>query len=229
MALKLEKYVQITGFIHCLTGLHIGGSKDEIEIGGMDSPVIRHPVTKYPYIPGSSLKGKLRSLLEYKYGKITKEGRPCDCGRIDCPICPIFGPHLQSRQEIEKIDPELKPTRLLVRDSLLNQKSIEEFQPMLADGLLYAEIKAENIIDRNTGRAADKGFRSQERVPAGAEFELNLSLRVFKGDDESKMLAYIQEGLRLLQSDYLGGSGSRGYGQVEIRDLKKDGQPWELA
>ena len=226
MAFKLKKYVKITGIIHCCTGLHIGGNKDEIEIGGMDNPVIRHPVTKQPYIPGSSLKGKLRSLLEYKHGRVMNDGKPCGCAKPDCPICPIFGPHLQSRREL---DPNLKPTRLLVRDSLLNPRTIEKLQPMLVDGLEYAEIKTENIIDRSTGRAADRGLRSQERVPADAEFDMNLSVRIFEGDDENKILDNLQEGLRLLQADYLGGSGSRGYGQVEIRELKKDGQEWNIT
>ncbi len=220
MSLKLINHIEISGIIHCRTGLRIGGNKDEIEIGGMDNPVIRHPVTKHPYIPGSSLKGKLRSLLEYKYDKIQDDGKPCGCALKDCPICPMFGPHLRPHHS-------LGPTRLLLRDATLSPKSVEELEPMLEEGLQYAELKSENIINRKTGIAADRGLRTQERVPAGAEFDFRLTLRVFEGDDEAQMLTLIAEGLRLLEADYLGGSGSRGYGQVEFLDLKKDGQAWD--
>lgn len=219
MSLKLKKYVLISGIIHCRTGLRIGGSKDEIEIGGMDYPIIRHPVTKHPYIPGSSLKGKLRTLLEYKYDKVGSEGKPCGCGKPDCPVCPMFGPHFNPKHK-------LGPTRLICRDALLTEDSVALLEPMLEDGLQYAEVKSENIIDRRTGIAAKGGLRTQERVPAGTEFDFNLALRVFEGDNETDMLARVAEGLRLLEADYLGGSGTRGYGQVEFRDLKKDGQPW---
>lgn len=216
MAYELDCYIKLTGVLRCRTGLRIGGNKEDLEIGGMDNPIIRHPVTKHPYIPGSSLKGKLRSLLEYKYGKVQKDGQPCGCAKADCPICPLFGPHLQSRQSHS-----LGPTRILLRDAMIRQTSIEWLEPMMEEGSQFAEIKTENIIDRSTGRAADRGLRTQERVPAGTEFDFELVLRVFKGDDKQKMLSYITEGLRLLEMDYLGSSGSRGYGQVEIEELGK--------
>lgn len=219
MSLKLKKYIHISGVIHCLTGLRIGGSKEDIEIGGMDNPVIRHPVTKHPYIPGSSLKGKLRALLEYSYDRVQSDGKPCGCGKTDCPICTIFGPHFKPNHE-------LGPTRLICRDALLTEASIAMLEPMLEDGLQYAEAKAENIIDRRTGIAARGGLRTQERIPAGAEFDFKLTLRIFEGDNETEIVNRIGEGLRLLEADYLGGSGSRGYGHIEFRDVKKDGQPW---
>ncbi|WP_297499767.1 type III-A CRISPR-associated RAMP protein Csm3, partial [Thermococcus sp.] len=56
--------VVIRGRIKALTGLHIGSQRDVSEIGGIDNPVIKDPHTGLPYIPGSSLKGKLRSLFE---------------------------------------------------------------------------------------------------------------------------------------------------------------------
>lgn len=221
MAFTIQQYIEISGTLQCLTGLHIGGNKDDIEIGGMDNPVIRHPVTKQPYIPGSSLKGKIRSLLEYKYGKVTEDGKPCGCVQRDCPVCVLFGPHIQSR---DKQNHGLGPTRLLFRDAALLPESIEYLAPMTEEGLEYAEIKTENIIDRKTGRAADRGLRSQERVPAGAKFEFHLMLRVFEGDHAAQMLDRVREGLLLLEQDYLGSSGSRGYGQVKIVELKLDGQ-----
>ncbi len=216
MAYQLDCYIQLTGILHCRTGLRIGGNKEELEIGGMDNPIIRHPVTKYPYIPGSSLKGKLRSLLEYKYGKVTHDGKPCGCAKKECPICPLFGPHIQSKRPHH-----LGPTRILLRDAMICPESVTWLEPVMEEGSQYAEVKTENIIDRSTGKAADRGLRTQERVPAGTKFNFELIVRVFKGDDKQKILSYITEGLRLLEMDYLGSSGSRGYGQVKIEELGK--------
>jgi len=214
--LKLKKYVSITGALVCKTGVRIGGSKEELEIGGMDNPILRDPVDKLPYIPGSSLKGKLRSLLEYNYGRVGPQGNPCGCAQPlnVCPVCTIFGPHMKPAHE-------LGPSRLIVRDALLSKKSLDELAKLSREeGLQYAEVKTENIIDRRTGIARQGGLRTLERVPKGTAFDLNMSVRVFEGDDEAKMVGYITEALELLGKDYLGGSGTRGYGWVEVRDLK---------
>ena len=92
MSLKLEKYIKFQGTLVCKTGLRVGGSREDIEIGGLDNPIIRDSVTKLPYIPGSSLKGKLRSLLEYRYcaDEIKEKGEPCGCARENCPVCRLF-------------------------------------------------------------------------------------------------------------------------------------------
>jgi len=213
--LKLKKYVSVTGILTCKTGVRIGGSKEELEIGGTDSPILRDPVDKLPYIPGSSLKGKLRSLLEYKYGRVSAQGTPCGCAQpLDlCPVCTIFGPHMKPAHE-------LGPSRLIVRDALLSKESLDELTRLnREEGLQYAEVKTENIIDRRTGIAKQGGLRTLERVPKGTKFDLNMSVRVFEGDDEAKMIGYIKEALELLGKDYLGGSGTRGYGWVGIEDL----------
>jgi CRISPR-associated protein Csm3 len=209
MALKLLKYVPIQGTLTCKTGLRIGGSKEDMEIGGMDNPIIRHPLTKVPYIPGSSLKGKLRSLLEYKTGKISSNGEPCGCAQEDCLVCRVFGPH-------KRAEHRLGPTRIIVRDAPMTPEWIERLETLREEGLLYAEVKSENWIDRRTGVAGRGGLRTQERVPAGAQFELNISVRIFEEDNEKEILGFIEEGLKMLPHDTLGGSGTRGYGWVEV-------------
>ncbi len=55
-------YIKST--IDVKTGLHIGGGEGKLDIGGIDKLVVRNPIDEHPYIPGSSLKGKLRSILE---------------------------------------------------------------------------------------------------------------------------------------------------------------------
>lgn len=64
----LQGRVFIQGDIYALTGLHIGGAAGALEIGGVDSPIIRNPLNNQPYIPGSSLRGKMRSLAERLHG-----------------------------------------------------------------------------------------------------------------------------------------------------------------
>ncbi|MEW5920389.1 MAG: type III-A CRISPR-associated RAMP protein Csm3 [Bacillota bacterium] len=214
--MKLKGYKEIKGTIRCQTGLRIGGSKDSLDIGGIDSPIIRHPITDLPYIPGSSIKGKMRCLLELNTGNISQNGRPHDCGT--CDVCIFFG-SLRSNS----------PTRFLFRDAPLTS----EWENKLRDaqegkGLNFSELKSENWIDRRTGRAGDKGLRTFERVPADTEFQFNAVIRIFEGDNEQQALNFMKKGLRLLTQDYLGSSGSRGYGQIEFKDLTLDGKLFNL-
>jgi CRISPR-associated protein Csm3 len=204
MALQLIEHHLITKKLVLKTGMRIGGTKSDIEIGGMDNPIIRDPLSKYPYIPGSSLKGKIRSLLEWKEGKVSPNGAPHGCNDVNCLICKIFGPHMTG-------GPQHGPTRILVRDAMLTEASRKELEEKLGDSQ-YAEVKQEVIIDRNSGKAAGAGPRPMERVPAGIVFEVNITLRVFNTDNKAEMIAFIEKGLQLLSDDALGGSGSRGYG-----------------
>ncbi len=219
--MKLTAIRNIRGTIRLLSGLHIGAGKDSVEIGGLDQPIIKHPVTGAPYIPGSSLKGKLRCMLETSIfmsrpetrAAVTK-GSPCDCGKEGCPACTIFGTH-------KNTDSTLGPTRLLVRDALLTR----EYQDLFDEGHLPMEIKYENSIHRVKGTAENP--RPLERVPAGSCFTLNMSFRVYDGDDAS-LIDNVLKGLKLLEMDALGGGGSRGNGQVAFEDLTLDGKPVDL-
>ncbi|MDI6828564.1 MAG: type III-A CRISPR-associated RAMP protein Csm3 [Armatimonadota bacterium] len=228
--MKIKGYKHLTGKIELITGLHIGGSKESTEIGGLDSPVIRLPKDDMPYIPGSSLKGKLRSLLELKLGKVEKDGKPhsykpneCDF----CPICRIFGAGAADEAKIG-------PGRLIVRDALVDEENetVKELKRQTI-GLPLSEEKAETAIDRIKGAALSGSLRKTERVPAGVVFNLDITYRVFDigGDDGKKdeeLFGYVLEGLKLIEKDALGGSGSRGYGKVKFTDLKVDGEPIEL-
>lgn len=211
MSPNLE-YTEITGTLVCKTGLRIGGTREDIEIGGLDNPIIRDPVTKLPYIPGSSLKGKLRSLLEHEQGKVSPTGEPHGCREKGCLICAVFGPH-------RVVDHEHGPSRLIVRDALLTDKSKKELEEKLGPGSQYTELKQEVSINRKTGTASRAGPRTMERVPTGTEFALNIVLRTFAGDNKDELVKFVRKGIDLLPKDYLGGSGTRGYGWVEIRDI----------
>jgi CRISPR-associated protein Csm3 len=195
--MKFEKNVFITGKIRCVTGVHIGGTKEIVEIGGHDNPVILDPRTRKPIIPGSSLKGKMRSLLEFKTGKVKEAknpGEPHQCSDKNCPVCLVFG---------STADVERGPTRLLVRDCF-TEDDVE------------LENKTENQINRLRGKAENP--RTFERVPAGTEFKMELVMGVYEGDCV-ELLRYPLEALSLLENSYIGGSGTRGYGKVEFTDI----------
>lgn len=212
--MKLLKYKKITGIICCITGLHIGGSAETIEIGGIGNPIIRHPINDFPYIPGSSLKGKIRSLLEWYLDKVEPDGSVHKwCGDNECPICRIFGTSAGEESQTG-------PTRLIVRDAILTEESQKKLIELREKkGLLYAEAKWENVINRLNASANP---RQIERVPAGIEFTFEMTYRVFDGINEQgknideELFKNVEKGLELLQQDALGGSGSRGYGKIEI-------------
>jgi len=205
----------IEATLECVTGLRIGGSQDDLQIGGTDLPVIKHPVTLAPYVPGSSLKGKMRSELEKRHGiRSPNQAEPCGCAGADCPVCRIFGPHKNTRSE-------LGPTRLLVRDASLMEGG-------------QIEIKTENVINRKTGAAEHP--RKLERVAAGSKFRLQLKTQVYDLDStfefggksgKDAVLAVVREGLDMVQQTGLGASVSRGSGQIRLFDLKLDGKPWQ--
>lgn len=215
--MKLEQIVTFTGEIICVTGLSIGGSSNSLEIGGIDKEVIKNPLTKEPYIPGSSLKGKMRSELEKKYGAfemdrqthefVPSKDAPCGCGRSDCPICVIFGAH-------KNPGASSAPTRIIVRDAVLSKAAKEKIDMLPLDYGNYLERKTENIILRSSGTAGSP--RTIERVPAGLSFDFEIILRIFKGDDMEKLVEKVKEGLSLVEKSYLGGGGSRGSGQVKF-------------
>lgn len=219
--MRLINNMKITGTLKCESGLHIGGSAEQIEIGGVDLPIIKHPVTGEPYIPGSSFKGKMRSQLERKAGKMSGNGEPCNCGNETCIICKVFGAHKNTRHK-------LGPTRLIVRDACFSEKTRTELENHLKDkGSSYIEKKIENTVNRMQGTAAHP--RSQERVPAGAEFDMELVLQLFDIDgDGQDFIEFIKEGLRQVQDTYLGGGGSRGSGKVSFSNLEIDGQGFSL-
>ena len=142
-----------------------------------------------------------------------KSGNPCDCSH--CEVCKLFG--VSGAEENTQ-----GPSRIVFRDARLTEESRLRLQKLKEErGLIYAEEKYENSIDRLTGTA--KNPRPTERVPAGINFEFEIVLRVFDGDDEPKMVNTVKEALRLVRADALGGSGSRGYGKVEFLNCKDEG------
>jgi len=232
----LHGYIMISGIISCRSGIFIGGSEDTLQIGGVDKSVIRNPLTGEPYIPGSSLKGKLRSITE-KIVKATN-GAPLRANRPggdrekkvwrhecddfneakECQLCRVFGATGSEAKQ------DNYPGALLVRDSTLFNTD-----DLLQDGFPIFETKMENAVDRLTSAAHPRTF---ERVPAGAKFVFELVYRVEtlkpKGASENQQMAVNSErilqditnlfnAMDILEKDGLGGNISRGYGSIEFK------------
>jgi CRISPR-associated protein Csm3 len=201
----LKEKVILKGKVKLLTGLHIGGTNSAMAIGGPDKLVIRNPISQLPYIPGSSLKGKMRAMLEIAEGTISKT----NMGKVknfvsDDPqslSCFLYGN--------SKGDENQRPSRIIVRDG----EMVTDPDTIKETDMLYTETKTEVAIDRITSAANPRQF---ERVPAGIEFNLEMVINVFEETNRDELVNTALRSLMLVQDDYLGGNGSRGYGQVKF-------------
>jgi len=204
---KINHYV-LRGTVELLSGTRIGGSDDVLQIGGTDLTCIKDPVTGKPYIPGSSLKGRMRSCLEKHHGKTNGE-KPCGCAARDCPICRVFGPHM-------KTDHDLGPTRIIVRDA-----------PLIS-GEFAIENKTESVNRRDTGAAQHP--RTVERVATGAKFTLEIAMQEYDTDKDFKykdadgkevsgrdaLWELVMHALDLLEQTGIGAGTGKGYGKLKI-------------
>src|SRR6185312_5536300 len=227
--LKLIGKLILEGDMLCETGLHVGAGKGSLEIGGSDNPVVKDAFGR-PYVPGSSLRGKLRSLLEQALGLAVpselvyvsrrkgQEVRIHQSDRPDDEICLLFGrnPGRMDRVAGEALDSNhASPARLAIYDAPLVAESIT---PQMRENLddEITEVKSENAIDRITSQANP---RTLERVPAGARFRIRMVLDLLCAEDAA-LPGLVVQGLRLLEDDALGGGGSRGSGRVRFGNLK---------
>ncbi len=229
--MRLKSISQISGGIELVTGLHIGAGSDEMRIGGTDNPVVKDPLNGRPYIPGSSIKGKMRSLMEWRAGTVAEtNGKPlgfstlADMGEVHSDerrlaesILKLFGgaPDGTAGGDVDALINSTGPSRLAFWDCPLADDWISR---MTERGLPLTEIKMENTINRIGGAALNP--RNTERVPAGAKFEFRLTMRVH---DDEDLFDEVLQGMRLVELTGLGGSGSRGYGKVRFIDLERDG------
>lgn len=231
----IGKYI-ITTNIKAKTGLHVGTANSVMEIGGVDNPVIKDPLG-IPYIPGSSIKGKMRSLMEFEKGLINPDNliyskesknekdeviRLHMCDNKDCLVCNLFGRnhgnHKLVNDEPLNLFESIVPTRLIVRDAMLEEDSITEEMKKNMD-LEWTEVKFENNLDRITSAANP---RQTERVPAGAVFQGEFILNVYNVDGKDDGVTYLKgliNAMKLLEDDYLGGQGSRGYGKIAFGNI----------
>lgn len=252
--IAFKSRIFVSGVVTSLTGMHIGGNSTEMSIGGVDKIVIRDPLTNRPYIPGSSLRGKMRSLMERMRGEMTikmDSGASIHAiGDLAVPLAdgarirsagPSTTPGAKSSQlfgvaidQQKNVAPEdIIPQRLVVRDAKL--RNWGELERAKNTDMPMTEVKTEVAIDRITSQANP---RQIERVPAGAQFEFEFVLNLYGNDQEKDYVEMLFECMQLVQDDYLGGHGSRGYGRIKfqvekltqktVEDYKKNNSPQDL-
>ncbi len=206
-----ENYI-ITGKIVCETGMHIGGSNEAIEIGGSDNVIIRDSVSDLPFIPGSSIKGKLRTLLELNDKESAKsvidnKGGPSKYGKASV----LFG---TSSNEGDSTSTKIQISRVIIRDSFPTEDTLDLWKE--SDEVIRgSEIKYENTINRITSAATPRNI---ERIPKGSSFDLEIIVSLYD-EDNKEIISTLLESMKLLEDNYLGGSGTRGFGNIKFEDL----------
>jgi CRISPR-associated protein Csm3 len=252
--IAFKSRIFVSGTVTSLTGMHIGGNSTEMSIGGADKIVIRDPLTNRPYIPGSSLRGKMRSLMERLRGEMTIKmdsgdpvhsidnlAKPLAEGKRIMSAGPsttsgakssrLFGVAIDQQKNV--LPEDIIPQRLVVRDAkLLNWDELERAKNT---DMPMTEVKTEVAIDRITSQANP---RQIERVPAGAQFGFEFVLNLYSNDQEDDFVNMLFECMQLVQDDYLGGHGSRGYGRMKfhvknltrktVDDYQKNNPPQDL-
>ncbi|HDI74043.1 MAG TPA: type III-A CRISPR-associated RAMP protein Csm3 [Candidatus Korarchaeota archaeon] len=219
----LRGVLEIEMIMECLTGLRIGGGPEVMEIGGVENVVIKDPLTRLPYVPGSSLKGAMRAHYElfsdkgidHEVVKGPQKIRIHMCDDPSCEICRVFGrtpEKLESKEASQTLDSMIYTTRLKVDDAYPADETVKDWERFLPEGV---EVKYENVLDRLTSRANPRGV---ERVPKGSKFKVTMSYKIFDQEDV-KNVSVIFQSLKLVEDDYLGGYGSRGYGRVKFENI----------
>lgn len=220
--MAIRKIIQLDGTMTVKSGVHIGGNDAGTKVGGCDNPVIRNPLSNEPYIPGSSIKGALRSAAEKMpaYASKIQYGKPCGCGRADCMVCKMFGAHMNTKV------PASGEPRLIVRDMSLNLDFLDKLSESGGSRSDITEIKTSTMIDRRTNMAhtgedepnGKKGgsFRNMERVAAGAVFDCNFTIKVMDKDNEEELINFFHKLLDIVEITGIGGKVTSGSGQVEF-------------
>lgn len=209
---KLIKKIKYRANIELLSGLHIGGTNIAMAIGGPDKFVVRNPIDQKPYIPGSSLKGKMRSLLEIANGEYEQRSGGGNMKFSASSDNTTLSGHLFGTSAGECA----QPSRVIVRDAMMADGQEERLRNT---DLYLTEAKTEVAIDRITANANP---RTNERVPKGVIFCFEAILNIFSTDDEQQLRDSFIKAVKLLEDDYLGGHGSRGYGHIRFVDWQEE-------
>lgn len=209
--MSIKKIIEFNGTMTIKSGIHIGGNGNGTKVGGCDNPVIRNPLTNDPYIPGSSVKGALRSAAEKMsaYAGKIRNGKPCGCGQETCMVCKLFGAHMNMRAASGE-------PRLIVRDMNLSPDFLDHVMESGGSHSDIIETKVSTMIDRSTNTAVGGSLRNMERVAAGAVFDCSFSIKVMDKDNEAELINFFKKCLSIVEATGIGGKVTSGSGQVEF-------------
>ena len=209
--MSIKKIIEFNGTMTIKSGVHIGGNDNGTKVGGCDNPVIRNPLTNDPYIPGSSIKGALRSCAEKMpaYAGKIRNGKPCGCGQETCMVCKLFGAHMNMRAASGE-------PRLIVRDMNISSDFLDRVMESGGSRSDIIETKASTMIDRSANTAAGGSLRNMERVAAGAVFDCSFSIKVMDKDNEVELINFFKKCLSIVEATGIGGKVTSGSGQVEF-------------
>ena len=209
--MSIKKIIEFSGTMTIQSGVHIGGNDNGTKVGGCDNPVIRNPLTNNPYIPGSSIKGALRSCAEKMpaYAGKIRNGKPCGCGQETCMVCKLFGAHMNTRAASGE-------PRLIVRDMQLNKNFLEKVRLSGGNYSDIVETKESTMIDRGTNTASNGSLRNMERVAAGAVFDCSFVLKVTDKDKEVELIDFLKKCIKVVEATGIGGKVTSGSGQVKF-------------
>lgn len=208
------KLVKITGIMRTMSGVRINGADVEIGPGGADNRIVRNAIDGQPYIPGSSVKGKMRSLLEDKYGRrnskgeTQQKGMPCGCGSDKCVICKGFGAHMNTSAKSGK--PRFQFNDMILTDEFSGRDDI-------------IEITAATSINRDTGTAANGSLRQLEQISRGVEFNYEFDIFAENAKEAEELKNVLIEGMSRLEMTGIGQGNSRGVGKISFisRDIEE--------
>lgn len=209
--MSIKRIIEFSGTMTIESGVHIGGNDNGTKVGGCDNPVIRNPLTNNPYIPGSSIKGALRSCAEKMpaYAGKIRNGKPCECGQADCLVCKLFGAY-------KPRNPASGEPRLIVRDMQLNKDFLDKVRMSGGNYSDIVETKASTMIDRGTNTASNGSLRNMERVAAGAVFDCSFVLKVTDKDKEVELIDFLKKCIKVVEATGIGGKVTSGSGQVKF-------------
>ena len=206
--MKLEKILEFEGTMTAMSGIHIGGSSEGTKVGGSDNPIICNPISRKPYIPGSSIKGCMRSNMELREKKVGRDGGPCICGDKGCIVCTLFGTRANN--------PTSGPARLIVHEMQLDKDYENEMLDQSLSFLDLIETRTSTSINRNTGAKLNSALRNMEFVAAGVKFHAKFGIKIFEGDNEKKLVDALHEAVANLEHTGIGSKTSAGCGMVKF-------------
>ena len=221
--MSVKKYLVFEGTMTLNSDLHIGGNTDETKVGGRDNPVIVNKLTGEPYIPGSSIKGVMRSIEESRpnYASKLMNGKPCGCGKPDCMVCKLFGAHMNTKANSGM-------SRLKVHNMYINEEFKEQLIKSGETMAALIDVKTSTMINRQTGMAENKSLRNMEIVPAGAVFDCKFTLKILDTDNEDQLKKELRFILDRIELEGIGSKTTSGNGQVTFDIDFKDPKEYTM-